>query len=128
MIQIKNLFDAPEPTDHVRLWVGPVALTRDLTEWCRVDRWLKEGSPSPELAEWFEEHQGGWEYFRGKHHEQLDRNGADEVLRQLSRRAMKETVTLLHAESDPTENAAVSLYEYLVELQAYCSDEQSDSK
>jgi len=127
MIRIKNLFEAPEATDNLRLWVGPVGLTRDLATWCRVDGWLREGSPSPELSEWFEEHPGGWQYFRGKHHEQLDRSNAAETLRALSRRAMKETVTLLHAESDPSENSAVSLYEYLVELQAYCSDEQSDA-
>lgn len=123
MIQIKNLFDRAEPEDGIRLWIGAVNLTKDLAAWCKVDRWFREGAPSADLAAWFEEHPDGWEYFRGKHHEALARNGFAPVLRHLSRRALDETVTLLHAETDATQNAAVSLYEYLVELQAHCSDE-----
>jgi len=123
MIQIKNLFDAAEPDDGLRLWVGPVGLTRDLAAWCRVDRWLREGSPSPDLAAWFEEHPDGWEYFRARHHEALSRGGFKERLRELSRRALRENVTLLYGESNPTENAAVSLYEYLVALQPYAPEE-----
>ncbi len=123
MIQIKNLFDKPEPGDGIRLWVGPVNLTKDLAAWCKVDRWLQEGSPSLDLAEWFDEHPDGWEYFRGKHHESLARNCFRPLLRRLSRTAIDETITLLHAEMDAARNAAVSLYEYLVELQAHCSDE-----
>jgi uncharacterized protein YeaO (DUF488 family) len=125
MIQIKSLFDAADASDGLRLWVGAVALTRDLTEWCRVDRWLKEGAPPVELARWFEEHPGGWEYFRAKHHEALDQGGSLDALRRLSRKGIDENITLLHAESNPSQNTAVSLYEYLVELQAYCSDDQS---
>ncbi len=125
MILIKSVFDAADASDGLRLWIGAVPLTRDLTEWCRVDRWLQEGSPPAELAQWFDEHPGGWEYFRAKHHEALDRGDSLPALRRLSRTAMDENITLLHAESNPAQNAAVSLYEYLVELQAYCSDDQS---
>ena len=119
MIEIKHLFDTPEPNDGLRLWVGPVGLTRDLTEWCRVNRWLREGSPSPELAQWFDEHPDGWEYFRAMHHEALGSGPSTRILHALSRQGINEPITLLHAETNPAENAAVSLYEYLVQLQAY---------
>jgi uncharacterized protein YeaO (DUF488 family) len=123
MIRVKHLFDARESGDGLRLWVGPVGLTRDLAEWCHVVRWLREGSPSAALAEWFEEHPGGWEYFRARHHDELARGGAVDRLRALGQHALTENVTLLHAEDSPVENAAVSLHQYLAELQAYCSDD-----
>lgn len=127
MIKIKNMFDPVEPSDGPRLWVGHVNVTRDLAEWCRIDLWFREGAPSPELAEWFAEHPDGWEYFRGRHHEQLTASTASEALRRLSQRGMREDFTLVHADPNPRENAAVSLYEFLAELQAYCTDEPSDS-
>ncbi len=116
MIQIKNLFETPAASDGLRLWVGPVGLTRDLAAWCKVDRWLKEGSPHLELTEWFEEHPDGWEFFRGKHHEALVKSGSIPLLRSLSEQAVRENITLLYAESNPSENCAVSLYEFLTAL------------
>lgn len=126
MLQIKSLFDKPEPQDGLRLWVGPIGLTKDLAQWCNVDRWLKEGSPTAVLGQWFEEHPQGWDYFRGMHHEELNRNGYVRELRSLSLRSSKENVTLLYGETNPEQNSAVSLYEYLVELQAYASDDTQD--
>lgn len=126
MLQIKNVFDPPDPQDGLRLWIGSVGLTRDLAAWCHVDGWLREGSPSAALAQWFEENPGGWEYFRGKHHEELGLSASMRELRTLSRRAINENITLLHGETDAQHNVAVSLYEFLVELQAYASDDQSD--
>lgn len=123
MIQIKNLFDAADESDGLRLWIGPIGLTKDLAVWCRVDRWLREGSPSPELAQWHEEHPDGWEYFRAKHHDSLAQGGHAPLLRELSRRAMRENITLLYEGSSQSQNAAVSLHEYLSELQLFCSDE-----
>lgn len=124
MLQIKNIFDKVEPQDGLRYWVGPGGLTRDMIEWCSVDRWLKEGSPSERLAQWFDDNPRGWEYFRAKHHEELNQSGALRDLRILSHRGMGENITLLHADSDPEHNVAVSLYEFLVELQAYAPDEE----
>jgi len=124
MIKVKHLFDPVEPDDGLRLWVSAWGLTRDLRSWCKVDDWLAEASPSRELAEWFEQHPDGWEHFRGVYHESLDRSGVRARLLELGRLALERTITLLHAEDQPAHNAAVALYEYLADLQAYCSSDE----
>ncbi len=123
MIKIKHLFDAVEPDDGNRLLVSAWGLTRDLAEWCKVDAWLGDASPPRELAEWFDRHPDGWEHFRGVYHEALSRPPLRQHLRDLSRHAIDQNITLLHTEEQPAYNAAVALYEFLADLQAYCSSD-----
>lgn len=123
MIKIKNVFDAIEPDDGQRLWVEPIGLTADLSEWCKVDHQFVNLGPPVVLWRWFGDHPDGYDYFRGKYHEHLGRANRRAALMRLATAGLKENFTLLHQGDDPKQNTATALYEYLIELQAYCKPE-----
>jgi uncharacterized protein YeaO (DUF488 family) len=123
MIKIKHLMDVSEPDDGERSWIEPVGLTADLREWCNVDHVLSHLGPPAALAEWFEEHPDGYEYFRARYHEALANGPYKDALQQLACAAIKKNFTFLHTGSDPCQNAGVALYEFLTELEAYCPRE-----
>lgn len=123
MIRIKHIMDAVEKDDGLRLWVEPVGLTEDLRVWCSVHQTLRPVAPASALWEWFQQHPDGYEYFRGRYHEDLSHTRFRAALRQLALAGMKENFTLLHQGDDPAQNTATALYEFLTELQAYCPPE-----
>jgi uncharacterized protein YeaO (DUF488 family) len=123
MIKIKHFAEAVEPDDGQRIWVESVGVTRDLREWCSLDHVLSHLGPPGELANWFEEHPDGYEYFRGKYHDYLSSSPYKPALQQLARAGMKENFTLVHHGDDPQQNTATALYEFLAELSAYVEPE-----
>jgi uncharacterized protein YeaO (DUF488 family) len=123
MIKIKHLMDAREDDDGERLWVEPIGLTKDLTEWCAVDHVLPHLGPPKDLWEWFDEHLDGYEYFRGRYHEHLTNGGFRKALWQLAKAGQSENFTLLHQGELAEQNTATALYEYLSELSAHLSGE-----
>jgi len=88
MINVKHFMDTIEPTDGSRIWVEPIRLTKDLTEWCQVTYTLCCVAPA---------------------------------LQRLVCEARREQITLLHQSSDPQQNSATALHEFLIDLEAYCS-------
>ena len=46
------------------------------------------------------------------------------ALQQLAQAGMRENFTLLHHSDNPQQNTATALYEYLSELQAYCTPDE----
>ena len=120
MFKVKHFMDAVELDDGTRIWIEPLGLTDDLREMCFVDHVLPHLGPPRELWEWFEEHQLGYQYFRGRYHEHLAASGLKPALQQLANTAVVENVTLLHQGCDPEWNTAMALYEFLSELSAYC--------
>lgn len=124
MIKVKNIFDAVEEDDGVRLWVELVGLTKDLREWCAVEHLMPHLAPDAKLAAWFEEHPDGYDYFRGAYHTALSASTFLPSLRELAAAAKDGTITLLHQGDDPAHNAGVALYEFLSELQAFSSPQE----
>lgn len=123
MIKVKHLMDAVEPDDGERAWVEPVKLAKDLREWCNVDHLMSHLAPPTALAEWFDEHPDGYEYFRARYHEALACGPHKDALQRLACIAMHKNFTLLHTGEDPSHNVASALHEYLSELEAYCPPE-----
>jgi uncharacterized protein YeaO (DUF488 family) len=123
MITIKHFLDTPQKQDAERIWVEPIGCTKDLREWCRIDHVLTHLGPPVELWKWYEEHPDGYEFFRSKYHEHLSRSPYRAALQALAGAAMKEDFTLLHQSDDSEHNTATALYDFLIELQAYCSPE-----
>jgi uncharacterized protein YeaO (DUF488 family) len=120
MILIRHLMDGIEADGGDRLWVEPIGLTSDLQQWCSVDQLISDLAPDRALWDWFQEHPDGYEYFRGKYHESLDRGLTRHLALELARACTQRNFTLLHQSDDPEQNTATALYEFLVELQAYC--------
>ena len=123
MIKIKHLMDAVAKDDGQRIWVEPINLTRDLQEWCQVGHMLCHIGPPRQLWDWFQWHDQGYEFFRGRYHAWLANSPYIPALQQLACAAMHENFTLLHQGDDPAQNSATALYEFISELGAYCPPE-----
>lgn len=119
MFKVKNLFDEIEADDGLRLWVEATGLTKDLREWCQVHHSPPGIAPEARLADWFERHPDGYDFFRGRYHEALKSGPYLDLLRELAAIGQRDNVTLLHASDDPNQNAAAALHEFLSELQTY---------
>ena len=119
MFKVKSVFDAIESDDGLRLWVESVGLTSDLKEWCAVHHVAVGLGPDVKLADWFERHPDGYDFFRGRYHEALKASPYMPTLKDLAALGQRENVTLLHQGESPSENTAAALHEFLSELQAY---------
>jgi uncharacterized protein YeaO (DUF488 family) len=84
--------------------------------------------PPRKLWEWFTEHPDGYEYFRGRYHELLNKGPYRPALQQLACGAMNEDFTLVFEGDDPQHNTATALQEFLSELEAYCPREDPSQK
>ena len=124
MFRVKHVMDPIEPEDGERLWVESVGVTKDLAEWCGVAHVASHLGPPRVLADWFEEHPDGYDFFRGCYHQQLQTSAYRETMQSMACFARRYNVTLLHAGDHPERNAATALYEFLTELEAYCPKEK----
>ena len=113
MIKAKRAYEAPKPSDGLRVLVDrlwPRGLSKSAV---RVDLWLKEIAPSSTLRKWFAHDRGKWPEFTERYREELA--SKPDLVRTLLERAEKEDVTLLFAAQDETCNNAVVLMNYLEE-------------
>jgi uncharacterized protein YeaO (DUF488 family) len=109
-VLLKRAYEPAAPGDGQRflerLWPRGVRKA-DL----RVDGWLKDVAPSPELRRWFGHDPDKWPEFRRRYFAEL-RSNKDALgpLREASRTG---PVTLVYGARDTEHNAAVALREYL---------------
>lgn len=120
MINVKHFMDAIEPTDGSRIWVEPIRLTKDLIEWCQITYTLCSAAPPQHLCDWLDQHPHGYDYFQAQYHEWLNKSHFKPALQRLACEARRKTITLLHQSSDPQQNCATALHEFLIELEAFC--------
>ena len=119
MMKVKNLFDAVEPDDGVRLFVEPTGLTRDLVEWCSVHHVLGNIAPPKPLASILASEYERYDEFRAHYHEWLADSRFMPALDELARAASTENYTFLHTDDDAEHNVASALAEFLAERQGW---------
>jgi uncharacterized protein YeaO (DUF488 family) len=110
-LRMKRVYAEPAQDDGRRILVDrlwPRGLTK---EKAKVDRWLKEVSPSHELRKWFAHDPRKWPEFKQRYIDEL-KNLAEPlaVLRQETRHG---TVTLVYGARDEEHNEAAVLLELL---------------
>lgn len=113
MIKLKRVYETPSRTDGQRILVErlwPRGLTKQKA---RVDLWLKEIAPSPELRTWFGHDPAKWEQFRKLYQAELQCK--DELIKLLRQKAKQGTVTLVFAARDEEHSSAVVLRRFLEE-------------
>jgi uncharacterized protein YeaO (DUF488 family) len=91
-----------------RLW--PRGFTK---ERARVDLWLKDVAPSPELRKWFGHDPAKWDEFRRRYFTELGGEAQQAALDTLRQQEARGDVTLLYSAHDEEHNAALVLHEYL---------------
>ena len=107
MIQVKRVYDPPEPADGARFLVErlwPRGMTKDALH---LHAWLKDVAPSTELRKWFGHRVERWPEFRRRYEQELE--AKSDAWQQILDAAERGTVTLLYGASDVDHNGAVVL-------------------
>lgn len=110
-VRIKRAYEAPSARDGYRVLIDRLWPRGRRKEDLRLDAWLKDLAPSRELRTWFDHDPERWREFRARYRRELRGETAQELLRDLARRARRGTVTLVFAAKDVEHNDAVVLRE-----------------
>src|SRR5512142_602014 len=103
-IRLKRAYEAPDPSDGKRILVErlwPRGLTKEAA---KLDAWVKEVSPSPELRKWFAHDPEKWPEFQERYRAELEENAAG--IAELREAMGKGTVTFVYAARDEERNSA----------------------
>ncbi len=112
MIRLKRVYDPPSPEDGFRILVERLWPRGLKKEDARVDLWLKEIAPSPELRKWFAHDVKRWGEFQERYSRELESNpDALRLLRDEIR--ARKNVTLVYAARDTDHNSAFVLKHFL---------------
>ena len=107
MIKAKRAYEKPSKEDGLRILVErlwPRGLTK---ERAKIDLWLKEIAPSPELRKWFGHDPARWEEFRRRYWAELRRR--KDLIRLLKQKIREGQVTFVYAAHDKEHNSAMIL-------------------
>lgn len=116
MIRVKRVYEPPAPDDGLRLLVDrlwPRGLTK---EQARIDRWLKDIAPSPELRGWFGHDPQRWLEFQERYRRELETHSP--TLHEIAELGRQGAITLVYAARDEQHNNAVVLRQVLEEIGA----------
>lgn len=111
MIRLKRIYEPPAAEDGYRVLVErlwPRGLTK---EKARLDYWLKEIAPSPELRTWYSHDIVKWQEFQRRYKDELT-SKPDEVGTLQKLLNEHETVTFLFASKDEVHCSAAVLKEF----------------
>lgn len=113
-LKMKRIYEAPEKADGFRILVDRLWPRGVKKESSRLDAWLKDSAPSPDLRKWFAHDPEKFAVFKERYEEELVMNpptavAAAEILKQLE----ATDVTLVYAARDPEINHVVVLRDFL---------------
>jgi len=111
VVALKRIYDEASPADGVRVLVDRLWPRGVSKEDAKLDVWLKEIAPTPELRRWWNHDAERMDEFTVRYRTELDDNPAVDELRALV--AANATVTLLYGAHDPSVNHARVLRDYL---------------
>ena len=111
MIKLKRAYEEPSQGDGERilmerLW--PRGLTK---ERAKIDLWLKDVAPTPELRKWFGHDPARWKEFRRRYEAELKHKG--DLIELLRKKAGRGTITFVYAARDEEHNGALVLKQFL---------------
>lgn len=112
MIRLKRIYEPPVEEDGYRVLVErlwPRGLTK---EKARLDCWLKEIAPSPELRTWYSHDIAKWQEFQQRYQDELTSKPAevDRLRKLLLEHA---TVTFLFASKEEVHCSAAILRDFM---------------
>ncbi|TFC26468.1 DUF488 family protein [Cryobacterium sp. TMT2-18-3] len=120
-IQIKRVYDELSATDGTRVLVDRLWPRGVSKEGARLDAWLKQIAPSPDLRRWWNHDRARLDEFAVRYRAELDTapetTAAVQELRTLIARdeETRTTTTLLYGARDPMVNHARILADYLID-------------
>lgn len=114
-VRVKRAYDAPEADDGYRVLVDRLWPRGVAKEALRLDAWLKEIAPSPDLRKWFGHEPERWERFRQLYRQELETPAQRRLLGELAERAKRDGLTLVYGARDRDHNGALVLREIIME-------------
>ena len=115
-IVIQRAYEDPGPHDGYRVLVDHFWPRGRSKETLKLDQWLREVAPTPELIHWFGHDPARWQTFRTRYRQELDTPEQHERLRELLDAAGRQRLTLVYGARSETGNQAVVLREVLLAL------------
>ncbi|HNR75977.1 MAG TPA: DUF488 family protein [Parvularculaceae bacterium] len=110
-IMLKRAYEAPSRSDGLRILVErlwPRGLTKEAA---KIDQWMKEISPSPDLRKWYGHDPEKWPEFQRRYRVELKENKA--AFNALKDLCASGAVTFVYAAKDEERNSAVVLRDAL---------------
>lgn len=111
-IQIKRIYDQPDPEDGIRVLVDRIWPRGLSTERAKVDLWLKSVAPSNDLRKWYGHEPGNWLAFEKRYFAELNAN--QDAVKELLACIKRGKVTLLFSSKETKYNNAMALKDYLL--------------
>jgi uncharacterized protein YeaO (DUF488 family) len=114
---LRRVYEPRAPQDGTRVLVERLWPRGVRKEDPRIDLWLKDLSPSPELRRWFAHEAEKWPEFQRRYRAELDAAGSPTAaaVAELRDLIAQGPVTLVYAARDPQMNSALVLREWLGE-------------
>lgn len=113
---MKRIYEPPTTNDGLRVLIDRLWPRGIAKEKAKVDLWLKEIAPSPELRKWFSHNPERFSQFREHYLKELQEDPVHkEQVEILQQKMTERPVTLLYAAKDCVHNHAVILYEFLID-------------
>ncbi len=113
-LKIKRVYESFDKHDGYRVLVDRIWPRGLKKEASRIDRWMKEVSPSTSLRKWFNHEPGKWKEFTNSYREELKKSDAVTELKEIIKEY--KTVTLLYSAKDEKHNQAVVLQQFVRSL------------
>lgn len=111
MIKLKRAYETASADDGLRILVERLWPRGVSKQKGKIDLWLKDLAPSPELRKWYGHDPARWPSFRKRYLAELKRHGDMPTLLKLL--CQSRTVTFVYAASDEERNSALVLKEFL---------------
>jgi uncharacterized protein YeaO (DUF488 family) len=111
MLRTKRVYEDAEASDGARYLVERLWPRGIKKENLKMEAWLKDVAPTPELRKWYSHDVAKWDEFQRRYRAELDENS--DAWKPLLEAARKGSITLLYAAHDTEHNSAVVLKEYL---------------
>ena len=110
-VRLKRVYETATPDDGLRVLVDRLWPRGMRKTDMKMDLWLKDVAPSPDLRRWFGHDPAHWDEFRLRYRHELS-NGNAEIAR-LADLVRNGRVTLLYAAHDALHNHALVLRDFL---------------
>ncbi len=111
MFKIKRIYEKFDKNDGIRILVDRLWPRGLAKENARIDKWMKEVTPSDRLRKWFSHREKRWKEFKTLYLEELENK--KDFINELKILSKNKTVTLLFAARDKDRNNAKVLSEFL---------------
>ena len=113
MLKTKRVYESAETSDGARFLVDRLWPRGIQKEKLKMEAWLKDVAPSPELRKWFAHDPDKWHEFQKRYRAELRAN--PEAWKPILEAAKKGDVTLLYSARDTEHNSAILLKAFLEE-------------